>query len=115
MKAMIAIPALCLAMNAAAGCPVTHPREQPVIPDAAVASKQEMHRAQLAAEQYLLQGKAYLECGLMNRRQYSQLLSQLEIFSEQYNNEVIEYQIRRQMVAENDQAGVLPVTGGSAD
>ena len=43
-------------------------------------ASQEMHRAQLAAEQYLLQGKAYLECGLMNRRQYSQLLSQLEIF-----------------------------------
>jgi len=102
MKAMIAIPAFCLALNAAAGCPVQHPRQQPVIPDAAVASKAEMHRAQLEGEHYLLQGKIYLECGLMNRRQYNQLLSELELFSDQYNDAMVEYQSRSRMLAEVD-------------
>ena len=31
MRAMIAIPLFCLALNAAAECPVQHPRVQPAI------------------------------------------------------------------------------------
>jgi len=114
MKAMIAIPLFCLALNAAAECPVQHPRLQPEIPDAAVASAQEMRLAQLQAEQYLLQGKTYLECGYMNRRQHNQLVSNLEIFAEQFNEEVLEYQSRTQMVADIDRMQALPVSGLSA-
>ncbi len=105
IKVMIAIPALCLALDAAADCPVKNPRVQPVLPDAAVASKQDMDRAQVAAEQYLRQGRTYLGCGLMNRRQHNQLLGQLELFSARYNNELVEYRNRSQMVAEIDEAG----------
>lgn len=114
MRAMIAIPLFCLALNAAAECPVQHPRVQPEIPDAAVASAREMRLAQLQAEQYLLQGKTYLECGYMNRRQYNQLVSNLEIFAEQFNEEVLEYQSRTQMVADIDRMQALPVSGLSA-
>ena len=103
MKTMIAIPALCMALNAAAGCPVENPREQPVIPDAAVASRQEMHRAELQAEQYMLQGAAYLECSYLNRRQHRQLSGQLEMFSERYNDEMARYRSRSRMIAETGQ------------
>lgn len=114
MRAMIAIPLFCLALNAAAECPVQHPRVQPAIPDAAVASQKQMHRAQLEAEQYLLQGKTYLDCGYMNRRQYNLLASQLEVFAEHYNEELLEYQNRTQMVADIDRMQALPVSGLSA-
>ncbi len=109
IQAMVAIPALCLALEAAAGCPVKNPRVQPVLPDAAVADQQEMQRARFEAEQYLLQGKTYLECGQMNRRQYNQLLSQLELFSTRYNETLVEYQNRDQMIAEINEAGAMPV------
>lgn len=99
MRTMIAIAAFSLAMNATAACPVKHPRVQPPIPDAAVATGQEMHRAQLQAEQYQLQGRTYLECGLMNRKQHNQLVSQLDSFAERFNEAQLEYQNRTRMVA----------------
>ena len=114
MRAMIAIPLFCLALNAAAECQVQHPRVQPEIPDAAIASAQEMRSAQLQAEQYLLQGKTYLECGYMNRRQYNQLVSKLETFAEEFNEELLEYRSRTQMVADIDQMQALPTSGLSA-
>ena len=114
MRSMIAIPLFCLALNAAAECPVQHPRVQPEIPDAAVASPQEMHRAQLQAEQYLLQGKAYLECDYMNRRQYKQLVSKLDTFADKFNEELLEYQSRTQMVADIDRVQALPTSRPSA-
>jgi hypothetical protein len=114
MKTMIAIPLLCLAMNAAASCPVAHPRVPPEIPNAAVAIERDMQRAQLAAEKYLLQGETYLECGLMNRRQYNQLLTQMEQFYDRYNDEMVEYQTRNRMVAEVDRVPAAPAAETSA-
>ena len=114
MRAMIAIPLFCLALNAAAECPVQHPRVQPEIPDAAVVSPDEMRRAQLQAEQYLLQGKTYLECGYMNRRQYNQLVSKLETFAEEFNEELLEYRSRTRMVADIDRMQALSTSGLSA-
>ncbi len=114
MRAMIAIPLFCLALNAAAECPVQHPRVQPEIPDAAVASLQEMRRAQLQAEEYLLQGKTYLGCGYMNRRQYNQLVHKMETFAADFNEELFEYQSRTQMIADIDRMQALPMSGLSA-
>lgn len=114
MRIMFAIPLFCLALNAAAECPVQHPRVQPEIPAAATASPQEMRRAQLQAEQYLLQGKTYLECDYMNRRQYNQLVSQLDTFADKFNEELLEYQSRTQMVADIDRMQALPASGHSA-
>jgi hypothetical protein len=114
MRAMIAIPLFCLALNAAAECPVQHPRVQPEMPNAAVASPQEMRLAQMQAEQYLLQGRTYLECGYMNRRQHNQLVSELENFADDYNEELLAYQSRTQMVADIDRMQALPVSGLSA-
>ena len=116
MKAIIAMPALCLALalDAVASCPVEHPRVQPVIPDVAVASRQEMQQALQAAEQYLLQGKIYLDCGYMNRRQYNQLRAELELFEERYNTGLVEYRTHNRMLAEVDEVRAVPVAANSA-
>lgn len=97
MRAVIAISLLCWALGAGADCSVSHPREAPEMPDGATATAAEMHRAELLAETYLWQAKAYLDCGYMNRRQYNQLVSQVELFSEQYQQEMIEYRSRANM------------------
>lgn len=99
MKALVMTVLFCLAFNAAAACPVQRPGEMPVLPDAAVASEEEMYRAQLAAEKYLLQAQTYMECGVMNRRQHLALAAQLEEFSQSYR-ENIELQVRTNIVAE---------------
>jgi len=114
MKGMLAIPLFCLALNAAAECPVQHPRVQPEIPRAAVATPQEMREAQMQAEQYLLQGKTYLTCGYMNRRQYNQLVSEMEVFAAGFNRELLEYQRNTRMVADVEWMQTLPVSGLSA-
>ena len=101
MRTLLAIPALCLALNASAGCPVDHPRDMPELPDGLTASSTAMHKAQLAAENYMWQAETYLACDLMNRRQHNALLTQLEKFTESYNEELIEYQVRSNMIAEN--------------
>ena len=99
MKALVMTVLICLAFNASAACPVKRPGESPVLPDAAVASEEEMYRADLAAEKYLLQAQAYMDCGVMNRRQHLALAAHLEEFSQMYR-ENIELQIRTNIIAE---------------
>ena len=100
MKALLMTALTCLAFNAAAACPVKRPGELPVMPDGAVASEEDMYRAQLAAEKYLLQAEAYMDCGIMNRRQHLALAARLEDFSRVYDEEVIEFRIRTNIIAE---------------
>jgi hypothetical protein len=99
MKALVMTVLICLAFNAAAACPVKRPGELPVLPDGAVASEEEIHRAQLEAEKYLLQAQAYMDCGVMNHRQHLALEAQLEEFSQKYR-ENIEFQVRSNIIAE---------------
>ena len=99
MRALISIPLLCIALNAAAGCPVEHPRKMPLLPDGAVAGEAEMRRAQLAADNYILQAQTYLGCDMMNRRQHNTLLAEVEVFSAAFNEELIEFQVRSHMIA----------------
>jgi hypothetical protein len=100
MKALLMTALICLAFNASAACPVKRPGELPLLPDGALASEEEMHRAQLAAEKYLLQAQAYMECNVMNRRQHLALAARMEDFSRVYNEEVIEFQVRANIIAE---------------
>ena len=99
MKALMMAVLICLAFDASAACPVKRPGELPVLPDGAVASEEEMYRAKLATEQYLLQAQAYMDCGVMNRRQHMALAAQMEEFSQTYR-ENIEFQIRTNIIAE---------------
>ena len=99
MKALLIAVLFGLAVNASAACPVKRPGELPVLPDAAVASEEEMYRAHLAVEKYMMQAQAYMDCGVMNRRQHMALTAQLEEFSQRYK-ENIEFQIRSNIIAE---------------
>ncbi len=100
MKTLLMTVLICLAFNAAAACPVKRPGELPVMPDGAVASEEDMYRAQLAAEKYLLRAEAYMDCRVMNRRQHLALAAQMEDFSRVYDEEVIEFRIRTNILAE---------------
>jgi hypothetical protein len=100
MKALLMSALILLAFNASAACPVQRPGDVPLMPDGAAASDQEMLKAQLLAEKYLLQAEAYMECGVMNRRQHLVLAEKLEAFSRLYNDEVIEFRVRTNIIAE---------------
>lgn len=100
MKVLLMTALICLASNASAGCPVKRPGELPVLPDGAVASDTAMYRGQLAAEKYLLNAEAYLGCNTLSSQQYLVLMTKLEDFSQIYNDEVIEYQVRSNLIAE---------------
>ena len=100
MKTVLMVALVCLASNAYAACPVARPGQLPVLPDGAVASEEEMFRAQLEAEKYLLQAQVYMDCGVMNRRQHLALVQRMEDFSRVYDEEVIEFRIRSNIIAE---------------
>jgi hypothetical protein len=100
MKVLLMAVLICLASNVSAACPVKRPGELPVLPNGAMASEEEMYRTQLVAEKYLLQAQAYIDCDVMNRRQHLALVSRLEDFSRIYDAEVIEFQIRTNIIAE---------------
>lgn len=100
MKALLMTALIGLAFNVSAACPVKRPGDLPVLPDGAIASEEEMYRAQLVAEKYLLQAQVYMDCEVMNRRQHMALTTRLEEFSRVYDEEVIEFQIRTNIIAE---------------
>ena len=100
MKVLLMTALICLAFNASAGCPVNRPGELPVLPDGAVASDKAMYKGQLAAEKYLLHAEAYIGCDMMSSQQHLVLVAKLEGFSQVYNDEVIEFQVRSNLIAE---------------
>jgi hypothetical protein len=100
MKVLLMAVLICLAFNASADCPVNRPGELPVLPDGAVASDEAMYRGQLAAEKYLLRAEAYIGCSVMSPQQHLMLVATLEDFSQVYNDEVIEFQVRSNLIAE---------------
>ncbi len=99
MKALIMAALFGLALNASAACPVKRPGDAPVLPDSAATTQEEMYQAQLAAEKYLIQAQAYMECGVMNRRQHLALAAQMDEFAQEYRAN-IEHQVRANIVAE---------------
>ena len=99
MKMLLMTVLICLASNAFAGCPVKRPGELPVLPDGAVASNEAMYRGQLEAEKYLLHAEAYMDCSVMSYQQHLALVAKLEDFSQAYNGEVIEFQVRSNLIA----------------
>ena len=99
MKALIMAALFGFALNASAACPVKRPGDAPVLPDSAATTQEEMYQAQLAAEKYLIQAQAYMECGVMNRRQHLALAAQMDEFAQEYRAN-IEHQVRANIVAE---------------
>ena len=100
MKALACVVLLHVSLGAAAGCPVKRPGELPELPDGATAARAEMVRARSTVDNYLLQAEAYLACDVMNRRQYNALNARMDVLWESFNEEMIEYRVRTQMLAE---------------
>ena len=100
MKTVLATGLMLVALNTSAACSVKRPGDVPLLPDGAVASKQDMYEAQLAAESYILQAEAYMDCKVMNSRQHRALAARVSALSAQYDEEITEYQVRTDMVAE---------------
>lgn len=95
MRLLLALSALCLALDTGADCSINSmPRESPRLPDGAAATRAEMIEAQLAVENYLLLGNAYLDCRFMNRRQHNRLLTRMEMLADDYDRELVEFQVR---------------------
>ena len=59
-----------------------------------------MRSAAMEIDAYLAQSQAYAECSAMNRRQHQRLLATMETLVESYDREFIEFQTRREMVAD---------------
>ena len=66
MKALLVVPAMLIAMNAAAECPVKRPTQAPEMPVVSSASKAEMLAAQTATQAYVDSVVDFLNC-----REYS--------------------------------------------
>ena len=99
MKSVLTVALLTLTVNVSAACPVKRPGDAPAMPDGAVASAEQMRKAQREAEKYLLQAEAYMECEVMNRRQHEALADKMDELSERYNEEMIKYQVRTSFAA----------------
>ncbi|MGB1141259.1 MAG: hypothetical protein ACPG1A_10195 [Halioglobus sp.] len=103
MRGLLAVALFTLALNASAeiadACFAKRPGDVPVLPDGTEASYAQMHEAQLEAEKYLLQANAYMDCGVMNRRQHNALAARVAEFSERYSEELIKFQVRARAVA----------------
>ncbi len=105
MRGILAVALLTLSLNASAqvvdACFAKRPGDLPALPDGTQASYAQMHEAQREAEKYLLQARAYMDCGVMNHRQHDALVAKVEAFSERYNEEMIKFQVRARAVAGN--------------
>jgi len=103
MRALLAVALFTLAMNVSAeiadACFAKRPGAVPAMPDGTEASYAQMHEAQLEAEKYLLQANAYMECGVMNRRQHNALAATVAEFSDRYSEELIKFQVRARAIA----------------
>ena len=100
MKAILATALMLVALNTSATCPVKRPGDAPLLPDGAAASKEDMYGAQRAAESYILQAEAYMDCKVMNSRQHRALAANVSTLSEQYDEQVKVFRARVNIVAE---------------
>ena len=103
MRSLLAVALYTLALSASAeivdACFAKRPGDIPALPDGTQASYAQMHEAQLEAEKYLLQAGAYMDCGVMNRRQHNALEATVAEFSERYSEELIKFQVRARAIA----------------
>ena len=102
MKALLAVPAMMIAMNAAAGCPGQRPTEIPQMPVAESASQQEMAEAQMAAKAYVDSVSEFLECRAahLSDQEHNLFVFSAESVAAEYNATLFAYQ-QRESIAKN--------------
>ncbi|TDG15951.1 hypothetical protein E2F43_06920 [Seongchinamella unica] len=96
MKALLAVPAMLIAMNAAADCPAKRPTEAPEMPAVATASKADMAAAQAATQTYVDSVVDFLNCRnyAMHDVEYNYFVEAAYSAAQTYNDMLREYQQR---------------------
>lgn len=100
---LLAMTLLTATTTAWARCPEPRPGGVPLdqIPDGARATEAQMVAARALTQEFILGAERYLDCKVLNRRQHNQLVTQLELLAESWKAELIRYQQREQIVADN--------------
>lgn len=96
MKALLAVPAMMIAMNAAADCPAKRPVEAPEMPVVATATKSDMVAAQTATQDYVDGVVQFLNCRdySMHDVEYNYFVEAAYSAAEKYNETLREYKQR---------------------
>jgi hypothetical protein len=102
MKALLAVPAMLIAMNATAACPGQRPTDMPQMPVAESASQQEMAEAQMATQAYVDSVSVFLECRAahLSDQEHNLFVNSAESVAAQYNQTLFAYQ-QRESIAKN--------------
>lgn len=102
MKALLAVPAMLIAMNATAGCPGQRPTDMPQMPAAESATQQQMAEAQMAAQAYVDSVSVFLECRAahLSDQEHNLFVNSAESVAAQYNQTLFAYQ-QRESIAKN--------------
>ena len=101
MKALLAVPAMLVAINAAADCPVERPTNAPEMPVAAVASKAQMYAAQAETQAYVDRVEAFLNCrqAYLNDMEHNFFVVAAEQAAHDYNQTLRAYRQQQEAVA----------------
>lgn len=96
MKALLAIPAMLIAMNAAADCPAQRPTELPAVPAVATATEADMAAAQLATKAYVESVDRFLSCreGHLSSLEHNFFVAEAHSAAERYNQALRDFQQR---------------------
>ena len=102
MKALLAVPAMLIAMNAAAACPAKRPAEAPEMPAVATASRADMVAAQTATQHYVDAVVDFLNCRdySMHDVEYNYFVDAAHTAAEKYNETLRAYK-QREALASN--------------
>lgn len=101
MKTLLTVPAMFIAINAAAECPALLPTDKPAVPDGTVASRAEMYEAQLETRVYVENIENFLLC---KQERIEPWLHNIHVRSaeaaaEDYNRELQRYRDNRELAA----------------
>lgn len=96
MKALLAVPAMLIAINAAAQCPAKRPTEAPEMPAVATADKADMVAAQTATQTYVDGVVDFLNCRhySMHDVEYNYFVEAAHSAAQKYNETLREFKQR---------------------
>ena len=100
-KALLAIPAIMIAMNAAAECTSDRLPEKPTLPAGEAATRAEMHEAQQAAQAYVDGVVEFVNCREKHLTDFEHnfYVHAAERMAGEYNTQLQAYQQAREAVA----------------
>ncbi len=96
-SALIALPAMLIALQANAECPADFPANKPVVPNGATASEADMLAAKKAVESFVAEGEAYLACSNLITVLHNRKVEKLNRAAAAFNEEAARFNDRVQV------------------